>query len=61
MPQHEAAQRAQLGDQVGGGDDVADAQPRRERLRHRADIDDAAGAVELFSACCGASSISWLS
>ena len=46
MPQHEAAQRAQFGDQVGRSDDVAEPQARRQRLRHRADIDDAAGAVE---------------
>ena len=46
MAQHEAAQRPQLGDQFGGGDDVAEPQARRERLRHRADIDDAAGAIE---------------
>ncbi len=46
VAQHEAAQRAEFGDQAGRGDDVAEPQARRERLRHRADIDDAARAVD---------------
>ncbi|CDX16703.1 hypothetical protein MPL3356_220181 [Mesorhizobium plurifarium] len=46
VPQHEATQRAKLGDQSRRGHDVAEPQAWSERLRHRADIDDAAGAVE---------------
>ena len=46
MAQHEAAQRPQFRDQLGRRHDVAHPQAGRERLRHRADIDDAARAVE---------------
>ena len=46
VPEHEAAQRAQFRDQVRRSDDVAKAQPRSQRLRHRADIDDTPGAIQ---------------
>ena len=46
MAQHQPAQRAQLDRQLGRGDDVADAQARREGLGQTAYVDDAALAVQ---------------
>ncbi len=48
MAQHQRAQRACLADERCGRDEIAEAQPRKQRFRKAADIEHAPGGIEGF-------------